>query len=300
MKDFVIKTEGLSKEYSKINVVNNLSLEVPEKCIYGFLGPNGAGKTTTIRMLLSLIRPSQGDVEIFGLKLIKNRKDILSKIGSLVETPSLYGELSGVENLKVYTKLLNIDEKRISKVLELVGLSDTGKKKVRNYSLGMKQRLGIALALLNKPKILILDEPTNGLDPAGIIEIRELIKTLPQTEGITVFISSHLLSEIELIADYVGIINKGKLLFQGKLRDLLQHHSGTIEIRVDKPESAYAVLKEQGYDITLKDMIIFTKFISQSTTASINKLLVNEGYDVYNLHKNSQSLEEIFINVTQK
>lgn len=205
-KPIIVQTKNLTKTHGAVKSVNNVDLHVPEGEIYGFLGPNGAGKTTTIKMLLGLIKPSAGDIQVFGKNLRKSRASILQNTGSLVESPSYYGHLTGLENLLVMKRLRNVPRKNVDEVLRIDRLEKQKDKKVNQYSLGMKQRLGMAISLLSFPKLLILDEPTNGLDPSGIGEMRELIKSLPSRYGITVLLSSHLLSEIEQMATSVGII----------------------------------------------------------------------------------------------
>ncbi|AKN55369.1 ABC transporter, ATP-binding protein [Heyndrickxia coagulans] len=209
----IVQTHNLTKTYEGIHRVDQVHLQVEEGEIYGFLGPNGAGKTTTLKMLLGLVKPSKGDIEIFGKSLKRHRSTILQRTGSLIESPSYYGHLTGLENMKVMQRLRNVPDQNVEEALRIVRLENQKNKKAEQYSLGMKQRLGIAMSLLAFPKLLILDEPTNGLDPAGIGGIRELIKSLPKRYGMTVLISSHLLSEIDQIATSVGIISEGKLLF---------------------------------------------------------------------------------------
>jgi len=227
--NYVISTENLQKTYGSQIRVKNLSLHVPKASIYGFLGPNGAGKTTTLKLLLGLINPDKGSVFLFGEKINEeNRLQLLRHTGSLIEGPSYYGHLTGLENLQIIAKLKGTPSGEIYKVLETVRLTSQKDKKVKHYSLGMKQRLGIAMALLGNPEVLILDEPTNGLDPAGIQEIRELIRELARTRHMTIIISSHILSEIEQIADHVGIIYHGELIFQGSLPEL-ENHGGNLE-----------------------------------------------------------------------
>ncbi len=217
----IVRTQGLSKKYGDFYPVKGMNLSVMERTVYGFCGPNGAGKSTTLKMLLGLVRPTAGSIHIFGREVTdKNRLEILRQTGSLIESPSYYGHLSGKENLKILAGLLQVPDENIEEVLRIVRLDRQGKKKVSAYSLGMKQRLGLAAALLNFPKLLILDEPTNGLDPAGIQEMRELIRSLPEKYGMTVIISSHLLSEIDQIVDDIGIIANGKLKYQGSLNRL--------------------------------------------------------------------------------
>lgn len=209
----ILKTNNLCKDFKKQKAVNNVSITVRENSIYGLLGPNGAGKSTTLKMITGMLRPSSGKVLFNGHEW--NRKD-LEQIGALIETPPLYENLSAVENLEVRAKLLNIPKTRIDKVLKMVDLQNTGRKKAGQFSMGMKQRLGIAIALLNSPKLLILDEPTNGLDPIGIQELRSLIRSFP-SKGITVILSSHILSEVQLIADDIGIISNGILGYEGQM-----------------------------------------------------------------------------------
>lgn len=218
MKEIVI-TNGLTKRYNENLSVNNLDMRVKEGRIYGFLGPNGAGKSTTLKMLLDLVRPTAGEIDIFGKRLTsKTRSDILRNIGSLIESPSYYGHLTGAENLKILQTLLGVPKKNIDEALRIVRLERQQNKKVSAYSLGMKQRLGLAGALLSFPKLLILDEPTNGLDPAGIQEMRSLICSLPDQYGMTVIVSSHLLAEIDQMAEDIGIIANGKMMYQGPLK----------------------------------------------------------------------------------
>ncbi|RGH38935.1 ATP-binding cassette domain-containing protein [Firmicutes bacterium AM41-5BH] len=213
MMKAILKTNNLCKDFKKQKAVNNVSITVRENSIYGLLGPNGAGKSTTLKMITGMLRPTSGKVLFNGHEW--NRKD-LEQIGALIETPPLYENLSAVENLEVRAKLLNIPKTRIDKVLKMVDLQNTGRKKAGQFSMGMKQRLGIAIALLNSPKLLILDEPTNGLDPIGIQELRSLIRSFP-SKGITVILSSHILSEVQLIADDIGIISNGVLGYEGQM-----------------------------------------------------------------------------------
>ncbi|MFW5719823.1 MAG: ABC transporter ATP-binding protein [Candidatus Dojkabacteria bacterium] len=299
-RKYIIKTKGLTKRFKKSVVVDHVDLLVPEQCVYGFLGPNGAGKTTTIRMLLSLIQASEGEIEIFGKTFTSSRKFILSQIGSLVESPSLYGELSGEDNLKVYTKLLKSNPEKIQEVLETVRLTDAAKKKVKKYSLGMKQRLGIALALVNSPKLLILDEPTNGLDPAGIREVRDLIKNLPHEHKITVFVSSHLLSEVELMVDYVGILNKGKIKFQGSMHELQQQKVSKLTIATNNNQHAAVFLESKHIPVVEDNGAIVSTVTDSQKAGDINHLLVTAGFQVTNLHVCTQPLEDLFMKLTNE
>ena len=226
--DCIITTEQLTKKYKNFTSVNNVSLHIRKGSIYGFLGPNGAGKSTTMKMLLGLTKPTSGSFTIDGKHFPADRLAILKEIGSFIESPSFYSNLTGRENLDIIRRILGLPASSVDEALELVGLSEFGNRLAKKYSLGMKQRLGLASALLGEPPILILDEPTNGLDPAGIHEIRNLVKSLPKRYDCTILISSHMLSEIELLADDIGILNHGRLLFEGSLEDLkfTAHESG--------------------------------------------------------------------------
>ncbi|MFA2764024.1 ABC transporter ATP-binding protein [Bacillus pacificus] len=303
MNSLIINTNNLTKTYKKNIVVDSLNMKVSQGEIYGFLGPNGAGKTTTIRMLLGLIRPTKGNVKIFDQDLKKDRLSILGKIGSLVETPTYYGHLSGYENLEAARRLLRIDNTdRVKEVLKIVQLEGAKDKKVKNYSLGMKQRLGIATALLNRPQLLILDEPTNGLDPAGIHEIRELIKEMPAKFGMTVLVSSHLLSEIELMATQVGIIQNGKMLFQDSIEILRKESEPKIKIKVDKPLEAASSLNHKGIEANFEEEegTVYIQESSPSIAGEANKILVEAGFTVSRLEGMKKSLEDIFLDLTGK
>lgn len=221
--DYMITTEQLTKKYKNFISVNNVSLHIQKGSIYGFLGPNGAGKSTTMKMLLGLTAPTKGSFTIDGKRFPEDRMEILKEIGSFIESPSFYANLTGRENLDIIRRILGLPISSVDDALELVGLAEFGDRLAKKYSLGMKQRLGLAGALLGRPPILILDEPTNGLDPSGIHEIRNLIKSLPDLYDCTVMISSHMLSEIELMADDIGILNHGRLLFEGSLDSLRQN-----------------------------------------------------------------------------
>ena len=216
----IIETKNLTKSYADFTAVSNVNLHIPKGTVYGFLGPNGAGKSTTMKMFLGLTKPTSGSFTIDGKKYPEARVEILKEVGSFIEAPAFYGNLSGEENLEIIRKILGLPKSAVSEALEIVGLTQFKKRLAKKYSLGMKQRLGLASALIGKPPILILDEPTNGLDPIGIHEIRTLIRSLPEKFNCTVFVSSHLLSEVELMADTVGILNHGRLLFEGTLEQL--------------------------------------------------------------------------------
>ncbi|WP_158992031.1 ABC transporter ATP-binding protein [Mucilaginibacter sp. L196] len=296
----VISTDGLTFDFGNQTVVKSLSLQVPEGSIYGFLGPNGAGKTTTIKLLLNLLQTQQGSIHIFGKELKSNRLEILAQIGSLIEQPAIYLHLSGKENLLNRALLLQIGEARVNEVLKIVHLTDAAHKKAGQYSLGMKQRLGIALALLSDPKLLILDEPTNGLDPNGIIEVRELLIKLVSEHKKTVFISSHLLAEIERMATHVGIINHGELLFQGSIHDLEAMSKPAIQIETDNTIDAANYLTRNNYTVTeVTDTHIFVPYTTKQQMGNINKLLNDMGYNVYSIIKQHKDLEKLFLDITQ-
>ena len=242
--DYIIATEQLTKKYKNFTSVNNVSIHVRRGSIYGFLGPNGAGKSTTMKMLLGLTAPTKGSFTIDGKHFPNDRLKILREIGSFIEAPSFYANLTGRENLDVIRRILGLGQNTVEDALELVGLSEFGDRLAKKYSLGMKQRLGLAGALLGRPPILILDEPTNGLDPSGIHEIRNLVKSLPDLYDCTILISSHMLSEIELMADDIGILNHGRLLFEGSL-DNLRHSTRQAGISADNLEDVFLSIVEQ-------------------------------------------------------
>ncbi len=301
MQSSIIETRDLNFAFQTgQKILNDLNLQVPAGSIYGFLGPNGAGKTTTLRLLLGLLKKQEGDIALFGKHLRANRLEILRRIGSLIEQPSLYLHLTGKENLEVFRLTYQCNKIRINEVLQLVGLMQAANKKAKNYSLGMKQRLAIAIALLHDPEVLILDEPTNGLDPNGIIETRELIKQLNREFGKTILVSSHLLAEVEKMATHVGIINKGKLLFQGSLQKLqnLQSKQSAIEIEVNDAERAQQVLQEQFAVKQVNGTRLLLNYESRERSAQLNKLLVQQGVDVYQLAVTQNDLENLFLQIT--
>jgi ABC-2 type transport system ATP-binding protein len=301
MQGLAIETSRLARRYGNLIAVEDLNLNVQCGSIYGFLGPNGAGKTTTIRMLLGLIRPNEGEVLLLNESLGKNRLAVLSRVGSLVETPSLYLHLTGRENLEVTRRLRGVNRKQIDRVLAIVNLEKDGHRKAREYSLGMRQRLGLALALLGDPDLLILDEPTNGLDPAGIHEMRDLIRRLPAEHEITVFLSSHLLSEVEQMATHIGIIQKGKLLFEGTLENLQAEMQEHLEIELNKPEEAEQMLSGQGFQVQRNgSQKIYVQASGRLAAAQINSLLVSQGFEVSRLSIERPSLEETFLKMTKE
>ncbi len=239
MKEYVVETYDLCKKIGSKYRIKDVNLSVPKGSIYGFLGPNGAGKTTTMKLMLGLIQPDGGSIEILRKKMNpESRFSINRHTGSLIESPGFYGHLSAQENLEIIARYKNLGKEAIKEVLEIVHLYDRKDDKVKNYSLGMKQRLGIAMALMGKPELIILDEPTNGLDPAGINEIRNLIRSIPKIYGSTVIISSHLLSEVEQMADYVGIINKGQMIYEGTLTSLEKNAASLEEVFLEMTKGA--------------------------------------------------------------
>ena len=299
MSTAVIQTTNLNFSFSNgFKTLQDINLFVPEGSVYGFLGPNGAGKTTTLRLLLGLLKNQQGKLEIFGKEFSSHRIEILKRLGSLIEQPSLYQHLTAKENLEIYRLIYHVDKNRINEVLKIVGLDHTGKKKAKQFSLGMKQRLSIAIALLHQPELLILDEPTNGLDPNGIIETRELIKKLNKEHNTTVIVSSHILNEVERMASHVGIIHKGKMLFQGPLPELQQMKTRptTLEIVTNNNEAAAQML--QSYSLKTIAGKLVLSYESKEHTAAINKLLVQSGIEVYDLHPQQSDLEQLFLDIT--
>ena len=299
----VIETHALCKCYHGRPVVDHLNLTVPEGCVYGFLGPNGAGKSTTMKMLLGLVHPTGGSVELQGNPLNEaNRIALLRQTGSLIESPSGYLHLTARENLSIVADLKDVDRKDISRVLEIVHLTKDADRKVGQYSLGMKQRLGIAMALLGSPKLLILDEPTNGLDPAGIQEMRSLIAAMPESTGATVLISSHLLGEMEQMVSQVGILNHGKLLFEGPLAALQRHARGGVLLRVLDVPKAAAVLQAQGIRAVTRpvqpDTLELPPMPDEALAALVGAL-AGSGAGVVGLTSQTKNLEEIFLSLTK-
>lgn len=295
MNNYIIETKQLSKDFSGEAAVNQLSIHVRKNEIYGFLGPNGAGKSTAMKMLLGLLQPTHGSIRLFDKNFDSNQIALLSSVGSLIEEPSYYANLTGYENLEIIQRLLKLPKENIDKVLKIVKLYEQKDKLVKNYSLGMKQRLGIALAIIKFPKLLILDEPTNGLDPAGIQEIRELIKSLPQKYDMTVIISSHILSEIEQMATTVGIINKGKLLFEGQLTELEEDEKYLFETSDDA--LVEQLLMRKGFELEENQSIVLKDYNKTNIAAAVKVLVAND-IDIYQVRMVRKSLEEVFLDMT--
>jgi len=292
-----IRTRGLTRQFPGGFGISGLDLNVPQGSIYGFLGPNGAGKSTTIRLLLDLLRPDHGAIELFGRPLDRSHREALALVGALVESPSLYAHLSGRQNLEITRCLLDVPRARIDPVLRRVGLLESADRRVREYSLGMRQRLAIALALLGQPRLLILDEPSNGLDPAGILDMRTLLRQLAD-EGITVFVSSHLLSEIEQIASHVGVLHAGRLCFEGRLTELRGRVQARLLVRCDDARRATELLLAAGEIVARGDADTLVISLAHRSEAEINRLLVGHGVAVHHLARELASLETLFFDLT--
>lgn len=297
----IVETRDLCKQYGNALRVAHLDLDVPEGCIYGFLGPNGAGKSTTLKMLLGLVRPTAGSIQVLGKRVESaNRLAILRQVGSLIESPSYYGHLTGEENLRIVQTLRNVPEKNIREVLQIVRLDGQRGKKVAHYSLGMKQRLGLAAALLGFPRLLILDEPTNGLDPAGIQEMRELICSLPGQFGMTVVVSSHLLSEIDQMANVVGIIREGELVFQDTLEALHGRSRHHLALRTTNNAVARNLLAQRDIRCTEEEGYLILPILSDEIAAHLTRFLAENRLGVVRLEERQKSLEDIFLELTGK
>jgi ABC-type multidrug transport system ATPase subunit len=296
----IVRTHGLVHSFTQDEkVLDDINLVVDENSIYGFLGPNGAGKTTTLRLILGLLKRQHGSITIFDKDLDRNRIEILGKIGSTIESPSIYAHLTARENLQVLQKIYSAPASRIGDVLRLVGLADTGKKRAGQFSLGMKQRLAIAIALLPDPHLLILDEPTNGLDPNGIIEIRELLRSLNSERGITILVSSHLLSEIDRLVSHVGIINRGRMMFQGTLDELKeqQQRSMHVSLETSDVERTREFLSAGNIESSFADGKFLLPAMERSAVGRLNRDLLAGGIDVYEIALVKSDLERIFMDM---
>ena len=295
MTDLAIATHALTKSYSGTRVVDGIELRVPEGAVYGFLGPNGAGKSTTMKMILGLVRPTAGDVDVLGERVgRRNRLAILSQVGSLIESPSCYQHLTARENLDIVRRLKGLPTSSIDEALETVGLANTGKKLAGQFSLGMKQRLGLAAALLGDPRLVLLDEPTNGLDPEGIHEMRALIRTLPQTHGTTVLVSSHLLAEVEQMADHVGIISQGRMVWQGALERLRARARRQLAFRTTDDARAAVLL-----GATQQDGWLLAPFADDAVVARSSLTLARAGIGIMRIEERSESIEDLFLALTE-
>ncbi len=296
--DIVLYTSHLTKKFKDVTAVEDLSLCVSRGDIFGFLGPNGAGKSTTIRMLLGLIKPTNGEIELLNMSLQNNRKDLLRKVGALVEKPSFYNYLSARRNLEIFATLAygHPDRQDIDRVLDIVTLLDRADHKVETYSQGMKQRLGVAQALLGQPELIILDEPTAGLDPKGIKEIRRLIVQLAQ-QGLTIFLSSHILHEVEQMCRNMAIINKGRLVVQGNVGKLLNSETDNFSVKIDRPEAAADLLKTRKWveSVNVSPGAIKVKLQEQQVPV-MTELLVRSGFQIFAIEPH-RSLEDYFLSL---
>ncbi len=299
----IIEITSLTKKFKSLTAVDNLNLSVYRGDVFGFLGPNGAGKSTTIRMLLSLITPTSGEINIFGMELNSNRNKILKRIGAIVEKPDFYGYLSAYKNLEILGSPYGVDvsKKRIMSILELVGLDKRYKSKVKTFSHGMKQRLGLAQALLHEPDLIILDEPTTGLDPQGMKEIRELIVHLSKDKGKTIFLSSHILSEVEIVANRMIIIDKGKTIVEGEVESLLKSSNLHTIFSVDDAEKAIGILKNSELNISAEHQTDSRILVSveKVNIPFVIQSLSNNGINIYSVVP-SNSLEDYFLSLTDK
>jgi ABC-type multidrug transport system ATPase subunit len=301
MSELIIQTTELDFYFNTFKALDKVNLNVPEGSIYGFLGPNGAGKTTTIRILLDLFHSQPGQVRLFGKELRSNKVELLGRMGALIENPSIYKHLTGRQNLEVIRRMIGASKSRVDEVLKIVRLLDNADKKAKNYSLGMCQRLGLASALLNDPDLLILDEPTNGLDPSGIIEMRELIIKLNKEHGKTIFLSSHILPEIEKMATDLAIIDNGKIMYEGKLEGINSGNSKLLKIELNDVKKATEIIKSLNYTIAEQNNKSLTLPITdKSDIAKINSALVSANIDIYQLKSTDETLEAVFLNLTKK
>ena len=297
----VIETKALCKQYGPHTAVDHVELHVPQGCVYGFIGPNGAGKSTTMKMLLGLIHPTAGRVRLLGQELTeKSRLPLLRQTGSLIESPAGYLHLTAQENLEIVADLKGVPHKDIGRVLDIVHLTQDRNRRVWQYSLGMKQRLGIAMALLGSPKLLILDEPPNGLDPAGIQEMRALIRNMPAATGATVLISSHLLGEMEQMVEQVGIIDHGHILFEGPLTELQRHSRGDVTLRLLDPAKAAPILRANGLTAHSDSCVVTLPPLQDALLADLVQKLAACGAGVVELTPRTKTLEEIFLSLTSE
>jgi ABC-type multidrug transport system ATPase subunit len=296
-----VETQGLTHRFAGQELaLRDIHLQVPIGSLYGFLGPNGAGKTTTLRLVLGLLGRQTGSIQILGQTLERHRTAILRRVGSSIESPSLYAHLNAAENLRIWQTVFRCPAKRIPEVLALAGLASTGTKPAGQFSLGMKQRLSLAVALLHEPELLVLDEPTNGLDPHGIQEMRDLLKALNREHGVTILVSSHLLSEVERLVTHVGIINKGELLFQGPLASLMERRlaSSALLLRTSDDARAFAIIREAGFPVRSEGGKLLAVGVPPAAAAGLNRSLVLAGLDVYELSSGGQDLEGVFFEMT--
>ena len=299
MTNIVLELKNVSKSYGKRKIIDDISLEVKKGEIFGFLGPNGSGKTTTIKMILRLIDLDSGIITVNGYDTKKQFEKAMECIGAIVENPDLYKYMTGLENLKLHARIRNVSSKRIDEVLELVELKERAKDKVGKYSLGMKQRLGLALTLLHKPKVLILDEPTNGLDPAGIKKLRDILKEIAHKEGVAVFVSSHILSEMELMCDKVAVLDKGKIVKIENISSTEETSTETVEIKVKEKERAVSILKEKFMIVPKLENEIIEITIATDKLPVVVKELAIADVQIKSVIPKVYTLEEIFFDATE-
>lgn len=295
MMSLAVETQALSRCFGRQRAVCGVDLAVPEGAVYGFLGQNGAGKTTTIRMLLGLLMPGSGSAALFGHDVARDRMAAARLVGALVETPCHYDHLTGRENLAITARLLRSERGEIDRVLDIVGLAGAAGRRVGGYSLGMRQRLGVARTLIGRPRLLVLDEPTNGLDPQGIRDMRRLIAALAQGEGVTVFVSSHILAEVEQTATHLGLMHQGRLLLQGRVADMRGTRAGRLAFTVDRPDAVLEMLKPTGLGAVRQgpDRVLVDR-APAADIAAINFMLVEQGVRVSGIEVSEISLEQIF------
>lgn len=299
MENTVLELKNVSKSFGKRKIIDNISLKVNSGEIFGFLGPNGSGKTTTIKMILRLIDSDEGEIKVNGLDNRKQFEQAMECIGAIVENPDMYKYMSGIDNLKLHARIRNIDEKRINEVLEMVGLKDRAKDKVGKYSLGMKQRLGLALTLLHNPKVLILDEPTNGLDPAGIKQLRDILKKISHEENVAVFVSSHILTEMQQMCDRVAVLDNGKIVKIEQITNSEEEKIETIELRIKDKTKAIKILKEK-FEVDAKeekDSLLVT--IQTEKVPEVVRELAIEDVGIKAVIPREHNLEEIFFDATE-
>jgi ABC-type multidrug transport system ATPase subunit len=299
--DIIIEVKNLTKEFREVKAVQDLSFSVERSSVYGFLGQNGAGKSTTIRMLLTLVKPDAGEIRIFGMDLQKKRKEILRRVGAIIEKPDLYKYLTALENLRLFATMSGVrpSQEKLMQQLDRVGLTERANSKIKTYSQGMKQRLGIAIALVHDPELVILDEPINGLDPQGIADVRKLILQLSQESGKTIFVSSHLLNEMELIADSMLIIDKGRKVVEGKKSELLDPTASRVELITDDNRSAREKIRESDWGKFLLEEGNGTILLDlkKESIPALNRALVEKGINVISL-RSRHSLEDLFLSLT--
>lgn len=302
MEKVVLEIKNVSKSFGRTKIIDNLTFSVNSGEIFGFLGPNGAGKTTTMKMVLGLIPFSEGDICINGYSIKKDFEKAMQNVGGIVENPDLYEYMTGYENLKLVARIYKVDKKRIDEIVDIVGLKEKIKLKVKKYSLGMKQRMSVALALIRNPKLLVLDEPTNGLDPVAIHELRDLLKDLAHNRGVCVFVSSHLLSEVELMCDRVGILDKGRLLKIENLKNITEikdknDNEAIYKIITNDNKRAKDILINNGYEVNDKKEALEVSIKKDKIDLLIN-IMLNNGITVYEFSIKKSTLEEEYLNIT--